>query len=292
MISAPDSLALEAVDAARAALLEEVGADVVGEHLSASPEAEGAVTHHFACTQAGYPGWVWAVTVAHAPGQDSVTVDEIVLLPGEDAIIAPPVGPLARPDPAGRPVAGRPAAGRRGRPAAGPDVLRRRAARRRREARGRRARSRPRPGAVAGGSRPRGPAVVRRRAGTRRPARPVRPRPMRRVRLPGASGRPALDDVRGVRQRVRQRRRPRGRARTTAAVPTPRPSCARSSSRRRCPTTSSTRSAATTSRSSSCARRSAARRRRTSPRRSRRCARPRPASGRADAEAAVGRRPA
>ena len=41
------------------------GADVVGEHLSASPEAEGAVTHNFACTKAGYPGWVWAVTVAH-----------------------------------------------------------------------------------------------------------------------------------------------------------------------------------------------------------------------------------
>ena len=89
MISAPDSLAHEAVDAARAALLEEVGADVVGEHLSASPEAESAVTHHFACTKAGYPGWVWAVTVAQAPGQESVTVDEIVLLPGEDAIIAP-----------------------------------------------------------------------------------------------------------------------------------------------------------------------------------------------------------
>jgi hypothetical protein len=89
VISAPDSLALEAVDAARAALLEEVGNDVVGEHLSASPESEGAATHHFACTQAGYPGWVWAVTVAHAPGQDAVTVDEIVMLPGDHAIIAP-----------------------------------------------------------------------------------------------------------------------------------------------------------------------------------------------------------
>ena len=89
MIATPDSAALEAVDVARAALVEQVGADVVGDHLSAGPESVGAVTHHFACTQAGYPGWVWAVTVAQAPGQDTVTIDEIVMLPGEDAITAP-----------------------------------------------------------------------------------------------------------------------------------------------------------------------------------------------------------
>ncbi len=89
MISAPDSIATEAVDAARAALVAEVGADVVGDHLSASSESEGAATHNFACKQAGYPGWVWAVTVAHAQGQDGVTIDEIVLLPGDQAITAP-----------------------------------------------------------------------------------------------------------------------------------------------------------------------------------------------------------
>ncbi len=84
-----DPTALEAGDAARAALVEQVGADVVGEHLEASAELEGVVTHSFASSQAGYPGWVWAVTVAHAAGADGVTIDEIVLLPGEDAIIAP-----------------------------------------------------------------------------------------------------------------------------------------------------------------------------------------------------------
>jgi hypothetical protein len=89
VISAPDSAALEAVDDARAALIDEVGADVVGEHLSAGPENDGSVTHHFACTQAGYPGWVWAVTVAAVPGQEAATIDEIVMLPGDDAIIAP-----------------------------------------------------------------------------------------------------------------------------------------------------------------------------------------------------------
>ncbi len=89
MIATPDSAALEAVDVARTALIEEVGADVIGEHLSAGPENDGSVTHHFACAQAGYPGWVWAVTVASVPGQDAATIDEIVMLPGDDAITAP-----------------------------------------------------------------------------------------------------------------------------------------------------------------------------------------------------------
>ena len=84
-----DPVALEAVDTARAALVEQVGADAVGEHLAASPEDQGVVTHNFACRQAGYPGWVWAVTVARAPDSEKVTIDEIVMLPGEDAIIAP-----------------------------------------------------------------------------------------------------------------------------------------------------------------------------------------------------------
>jgi hypothetical protein len=89
VIAAPDNAALEAVDVARVALVEEIGADVVGEHLSAGPESDGSVTHHFASTQPGYPGWVWAVTVAAVTGQEAATIDEIVLLPGEEAITAP-----------------------------------------------------------------------------------------------------------------------------------------------------------------------------------------------------------
>jgi hypothetical protein len=84
-----DPVALEAVEAARTALVQQVGADVVGEHLAARPEDQGVVSHTFACGQSGYPGWVWAVTVVHVEGQEGVTVDEVVLLPGEDAIIAP-----------------------------------------------------------------------------------------------------------------------------------------------------------------------------------------------------------
>jgi hypothetical protein len=89
-MSTADPVALEAVDAARAALVEQVGADVVGDHLGASPEDKWVVTHQFACSSSGYPGWVWAVTVAHVEGAPEVTVDEVVMLPGDDAIIAPP----------------------------------------------------------------------------------------------------------------------------------------------------------------------------------------------------------
>jgi hypothetical protein len=89
-----DDVALEAVETARAVLVEQVGADVVGAHVEAAPEdatgAAGVVTHYFAATQRGYPGWRWAVTVVHAAGDDHVTVDEVVLLPGQDAIVAPP----------------------------------------------------------------------------------------------------------------------------------------------------------------------------------------------------------
>ena len=37
----------------------------------------------------GYAGWHWAVTVARVAGSTHVTVDEVVLLPGADALLAP-----------------------------------------------------------------------------------------------------------------------------------------------------------------------------------------------------------
>src|SRR6478672_13819067 len=85
----PDAAAVAAVDAARAALLEEVDAADVGEHLGPLVEGERLVTHLFACERAGYRGWRWSVTVARAKRQKVVTVDEIVLIPGPEAITAP-----------------------------------------------------------------------------------------------------------------------------------------------------------------------------------------------------------
>ena len=86
----PDAVAAAAVDAARDALLELVPAADVGDALGQRAEEDRVVTHYFACTRTGYRGWRWAVTVARAPRQRTVTVDEVVLLPGEDAITAPP----------------------------------------------------------------------------------------------------------------------------------------------------------------------------------------------------------
>ena len=86
----PYSVGVGAVDAAREALLELVDAADVGETLGYVAEGERVTTHLFACTRAGYRGWRWAVTVARAPRMKVVTVDEVVLLPGDDAITAPP----------------------------------------------------------------------------------------------------------------------------------------------------------------------------------------------------------
>ena len=47
------------------------------------------VTHFFACERKGYVGWRWAVTVTRAYRLRTITIDEVVLLPGDDAIVAP-----------------------------------------------------------------------------------------------------------------------------------------------------------------------------------------------------------
>lgn len=80
--------AAAAVETARAALVADVGAADVGEHLGHVVEDAAVTTHLFACTRAGYVGWRWSVTVVEL-GDGPVTVDEVVLLPGHDAIVAP-----------------------------------------------------------------------------------------------------------------------------------------------------------------------------------------------------------
>lgn len=84
-----DAATAAAVDEARAALFEEVAAADVGDHLGTVSEGQRVVTHRFDCRRAGYAGWYWAVTLCRAARQKRVTVAEVVLLPGEDAITAP-----------------------------------------------------------------------------------------------------------------------------------------------------------------------------------------------------------
>ena len=60
-----DAVLSSAIDVARAAADE--ASDEVGEHLGSVEEGDGLVAHHFACTQSGYRGWYWSVSLSHAP---------------------------------------------------------------------------------------------------------------------------------------------------------------------------------------------------------------------------------
>jgi Protein of unknown function (DUF3027) len=84
-----DAICRDAVDLARTALLAAAPAEHVGEHLGVQAEEERVATHRFVCTTPGYHGWEWAVTVARAARARVATVDEIVLLPGAEALVAP-----------------------------------------------------------------------------------------------------------------------------------------------------------------------------------------------------------
>jgi hypothetical protein len=84
----PDATLAAAVGIAEAAARAE-GGDGVAEHVGVRAEGDRVLTHFFAATLPGYAGWRWAVTVARASRSKTVTVDEVVLLPGDGAILAP-----------------------------------------------------------------------------------------------------------------------------------------------------------------------------------------------------------
>lgn len=52
-------------------------------------DGDRVVTHFFECKEPGYRGWRWAVTVTRASRSKLVTLDETVLLPGPDSLLAP-----------------------------------------------------------------------------------------------------------------------------------------------------------------------------------------------------------
>src|SRR5205823_13028200 len=83
-----DEMLVDAVEPARAAA-EEEAPGLVGEHVGVEVDDERVVTHLFATLDPAYVGWRWAVTVSRAPWSHALSVDEVVLLPGEDALLAP-----------------------------------------------------------------------------------------------------------------------------------------------------------------------------------------------------------
>ncbi len=78
-----------ALQLARQAAEAEAGrAEHIGEFLVALAEDEIAITAQFAAAQPGYLGWHWSITLAVIT-EDHPTVSEVVLLPGDGALLAP-----------------------------------------------------------------------------------------------------------------------------------------------------------------------------------------------------------
>jgi Protein of unknown function (DUF3027) len=73
---------------ALSALLEVQPPSTVGEFVSETDEGDSVVTYRFATTLEGYPGWNWAIAVAHLP-EEEPTIVESELLPAEGALLAP-----------------------------------------------------------------------------------------------------------------------------------------------------------------------------------------------------------
>lgn len=87
----PDQVCADAIDLARQSLAGVAGVEpgTVGDHVGVEASGDRVVTHLFSCADPAYAGWRWAVTVTRAPRSKIVTVDESVLLPGPDALLAP-----------------------------------------------------------------------------------------------------------------------------------------------------------------------------------------------------------
>jgi hypothetical protein len=86
----PDGVCLAADDHARAAAVEAAGsADRVGDHLGYEADGERLLTHLFDAVVPGYRGWRWAVTVTRVPRARTVTVNDVVMVAGPDALVAP-----------------------------------------------------------------------------------------------------------------------------------------------------------------------------------------------------------
>lgn len=82
------------VDVARSIVDEVAGRDAVGGYLGTVDEEGasvlGAVSSvRFVCLQPGYRGWYWSVSVSSTDGSDAPTINDVVLLPGDEAVVAP-----------------------------------------------------------------------------------------------------------------------------------------------------------------------------------------------------------
>lgn len=85
-----DEACAAAVDIAYQAAVDSSGLLGVAEHRDVVADDVRVATHFFDCPHPGYPGWRWAVTVVRAARAKNVTVNEVTLVPGVGALLAPP----------------------------------------------------------------------------------------------------------------------------------------------------------------------------------------------------------
>lgn len=77
-----------AVALARQAVAE-LGEGGIGKHAGVAGIGRDVATHRFAADVPGYSGWEWHVVVACAAGSSDVTVNEVALMPGAQALQVP-----------------------------------------------------------------------------------------------------------------------------------------------------------------------------------------------------------
>ncbi len=88
-VGKPDVFLAADVAAAREAVLSIAAAADIGAHVGARSEGVRCVTHLFESRKAGYRGWVWFATLSRISRAKESTVNEVGLLPTEDAVLAP-----------------------------------------------------------------------------------------------------------------------------------------------------------------------------------------------------------
>lgn len=91
----PDAFLAAAVDVARGAIEGITAASDIGRHVAAKSEGDRVVTHLFESKLPGYLGWQWYAVLTRNSRSKVVTVNELGLLPSEDAILAPEWVPWA-----------------------------------------------------------------------------------------------------------------------------------------------------------------------------------------------------
>ena len=76
------------LDLARAAAVENAAEKSVSSFVELIDEGDGAFSFVFESKLEGYQGWLWSVTL-YDSGDEAPTISEVVLLPGENALLAP-----------------------------------------------------------------------------------------------------------------------------------------------------------------------------------------------------------